>query len=125
MPDIHDSEILEINVKFREEKIDLLLISDTDKSFKVSFEEVFSYNFEEPNSYSVLYDIANIKDLTSVKATEENFKEKQKQLLNSNAFRSMQEYNDFLLSNNYSLFVIHSSVGLHGTIVAKDMIVSP
>ncbi|MFC4651856.1 hypothetical protein ACFO26_02960 [Lactococcus nasutitermitis] len=124
MKDIHDSEILELSIKFREEKLVLNLISDSNEEFSIDFTEVFCFEFEEPNSYTVLYDITKIDTLDKVIATDNNFDEKLKNVMNSNLFRTPEDYNDLLLSGGYNLYVLHSSVGMHGTIIAKSMIVS-
>ncbi|MDR0298966.1 MAG: hypothetical protein LBI13_02635 [Streptococcaceae bacterium] len=122
MKNIHDSEILNFSLNLKEKKLELKLLSDTNEEFIVEFLDVFSYSFDEPNSYTILYDITQMaekKDLLI--ASKKELIDARKHLVESSWFGTAEDYNDFLIKNDYQGYLIYSSIGMHGLVIAKEM----
>lgn len=121
--DTHDREIVEIRIKAREEKIELIL-SETDSVAQkvLEFHDVIEARLEGIYFQNVILDITEDQIESFLIKNIDDFKERKRGLLNLEImFDSYEDYNRYLLENHYKLFSILASVGLNGWIICKDI----
>ncbi|MDR0298982.1 MAG: hypothetical protein LBI13_02715 [Streptococcaceae bacterium] len=118
MKDIHDSEILEVRTKLKEREVELLLKSDTNEDFKVVFKDVFSFLIENPLTTSIVLEI-NEFPTEKFYITDDKLRTVDKQLMVHARFIDSDSYNRAI--KDYKSYIISSSLGLNGWIIAKEM----
>lgn len=121
--DIHDKEIIEIRIKGREEKIELILSEADSVAQKVlEFHDVIEARLEGIYFQNVILDITEDQIKSFLIKNIDDFKERKSGLLNLEIrFDSYEDYNRYLLENHYKAFSILASVGLNGWIICRDI----
>ncbi|MGX1195231.1 hypothetical protein [Metabacillus sp. SLBN-84] len=117
---IHDSKILTYQVDFENSCIEMKAVDEFGTKAKLLFNDVFAHYFENQLPGSILFDITegDIKD----------FAEDHKELLKESKdygwpmdYRNVKELTDHIVKNRYIYYIVESSYGLNGWILARGM----
>ncbi|WP_252250315.1 hypothetical protein [Clostridium sp. ZBS13] len=122
MFNIHDNEIVSYKVDLKNQKItihtednDLKLIKSTD----IIFSDVLAHFFENQLNGSVIFDIGEYNINQFVNENSELL-EKQKNYCWPIDYNTIEELTEKLLKDKYCYYVISSSYGLSGWVLAKN-----
>lgn len=119
MLSVHDYEIIEYKMNFRTKM--LTIDANLDDNFRrIKFIEVLAYKFSDEIPYSTILDIDRI-DI-------QHFFENNKELLNSKKnsgwpiiYQTIEELKIKITEEGVNYYVLFSSYGLTGWILAKDL----
>lgn len=121
---VHDNKILSYNVDFINQKLTIETEYDYKKEHtSILFEELLAHHFEDITKDNIIFSVVMI--------SLDWFFEYYKDFL-ENSFKygfptpiagSINELGEFLTSNKYNVFEIDSSVGLHGIVIAKNILI--
>lgn len=120
---IHDNEIVEIRIKAREEKIELIL-SEVDSSIQefLEFQDVIEAHLEGVYIQNVILDILEEQIENFLIKSPDEFINRKRGLMDLEImFDDYEDYNKFLVENHYKVFSIIASVGLNGWIICKNI----
>jgi hypothetical protein len=116
---IHDYEIDGYSVDFKESKIVMEVSLESQKK-QIIFSGVFTYKFEEEMPYSC---ISDLEEMPMVSFFKEN-----KDLLAQNKkyawpvrYNTLEDLNDKIKQANVRYFVLDSSYGLNGWVLAEKV----
>lgn len=117
---IHDNEIISYNVNFNKKEIMFETMSSQKKIIIIKFKGVLAHFFETEMPKSILFDI---EEFEANKMVEENMEllEKTKAYCWPILYNSINELLEKLKFNKYNYYVISSSFGLSGWVLAKTI----
>ncbi|MCZ8520836.1 MULTISPECIES: hypothetical protein [Paenibacillus] len=119
MISIHDNEITSYKVDLKNHKITFHTLSPTNhQEVEVLFVEVLAHQFEAPLEGSIIFGIQEY-ELDRFIDGNRNLLEKQKKYCWPMYYDNMNDLSSFLKKENYLYYVIQSSYGLNGWVVAK------
>ncbi|PZL72642.1 hypothetical protein CI088_10075 [Enterococcus plantarum] len=121
MRSVHDYEITEYSMNFRTKKLTIEATLD-DNSKKIIFTDVLAYEFSDEIPYSTILDIDKI-DI-------QNFFKNNKELLESKKnsgwpviYQTMEELEQKIQKEEVNYYILFSSYGMTGWILAQDITV--
>ncbi|MGM0219106.1 hypothetical protein [Enterococcus sp. AZ126] len=121
MHSVHDYEITEYSMNFRTKKLTIEATLD-DNSKKIIFTDVLAYEFSDEIPYSTILDIDKI-DI-------QNFFKNNKELLESKKnsgwpviYQTMEELEQKIQKEEVNYYILFSSYGMTGWILAQDITV--
>ncbi len=120
MLDVHDNEIVSYEVDFKEKTIILKTISEENEKVKVIFKEVLANFFEEGGRQNIIFDIVTDKIEDFIMENEKMLMEKKNSCWPM-CYDNLNELQKSLEEKKYKYFVIESSHGLSGWVLAKEM----
>jgi hypothetical protein len=122
VPKIHDNEIISYEVHLKNQKIiihteyhELKVV----KSTKIVFSDVLVHFFENELSGSIIFDIKEYS-LNQFFKDNNELLEKQKNYCWPMDYNTIKELTGILLKEQFSYYVISSSYGLSGWVLAKN-----
>lgn len=119
---IHDSEIISYVVDLKSRKIIMHTehhVSTLVKNIDIIFSDVLVHSFNNELSGSIIFDIDKY-DITKFMEDNRGLLEKQKNYCWPMYYDTTEELTNKLLQEQYSYYVISSSYGLSGWILAKS-----
>lgn len=117
MVSIHDSIIKSYTVDLENNKI-YFDCKDDDKNIKIVFTDVLVHFFEDELSGSVLNDIDE-KDIESFLKENKKLLEEREGYCWPMYYKTIEELKENLLNEEYLYYIINSSYGLSGWVLAK------
>lgn len=119
---IHDNEIVSYEVDLKNHQIILhtqYKDSGSIKNTDIIFHDVLVHFFQNELSGSIIFDIEK-SDITLFLKNNSDLLKKQKNYCWPMPYRTEEELTEGLLKGQYSYYVISSSYGLNGWILAKS-----
>ncbi|MDR0298968.1 MAG: hypothetical protein LBI13_02645 [Streptococcaceae bacterium] len=122
MRSFHDYEIKNYKVEINGENSYIEFIVSSDSMTKqIIFDKMLAFKIEDVNNFqNVILDILelNVDSLVQVNSL---FFEKKRDYMWPIDFDTIQDLKDYLVQNSFKAFIISSSLGLNGWIIAKEM----
>ncbi|WNQ12225.1 hypothetical protein MJA45_04015 [Paenibacillus aurantius] len=120
MSNIHDNEIISYEVDLRKHKIILHTIQYRDSACtKLIFSDVLAHLFETHLEGSIILDVEEY-ELSHFIQDNRELLEKQKNSCWPIDYGNFEELTEKLIKEQYAYYVISSSYGLNGWILAKE-----
>ncbi|MDT3427573.1 hypothetical protein J2Z22_003136 [Paenibacillus forsythiae] len=120
MSDIHDNEIISYKVNLKNHTLTLLTVGDHASETQVLFSGVLAHMFETQLEGSIIMDIQKY-ELEYFIRNNFDLLEKQKKSSWPLDYKTSEELYNILLSEKYIYYVVFSSYGLSGWVLAKDL----
>lgn len=121
MKSVHDNEIVSYEVNLKEKRIKLnTVIRNTEEKIEVRFSNVIAHVFEEELPGSIILDIEESNLEKFFKSNQKLLQEK-KDYFWPMIYKTESEFHEKLKNENISYFIIFSSYGLNGWILAENM----
>lgn len=119
MNSVHDNEMISYEVNLKSEYI-VLHTEDRGKAVMVTFSGVLAHLFEDHLNGSILLDISDYEIEQFVDRNKELFGKQSpyRWLLN---YESMDELKEILIKKQYKCYIICSSYGFNGWVLAKEL----
>lgn len=122
MTQIHDSEIVSYEVDLKNSKLRLNLQQHELENLKhidVVFNVVLVHFFETALQGSIIFDVEE-RGIDKFIKENSNLLNKQKEYSWPIDYNDVKELNDLLVNNQYRYYIITSSYGLNGWVIAKN-----
>ncbi|MEK3806070.1 hypothetical protein MHB63_05690 [Bacillus sp. FSL H8-0547] len=117
---LHDSKILSYQVDFENSCIEMKAIDEFGKKAKLLFDDVFAHYFEDQLPGSILFDITE-GDLKDFAGDHKELLQKSKDYGWPMDYRNVEELSNYLVKNRFIYYIVESSYGLNGWILARRM----
>lgn len=118
MKNIHDNIIVKYVVDFEENKITFYTKTEGGKKVSIVFEDILVYFFEEQLKENIIFDINERGYKEFISDNMEILKEK-RDFGWPIIYNDIEELNIFIERNEYKYYVLNSSIGMNGWVVAK------
>lgn len=117
---IHDNKIESYKVDFLGKKITLKTVNERNEEVDIIFKDVLTHFFEDSSHQNIIFDIKTCTIENFILDNSQLIKDKRKLCwpLDSN---SVEDLSNKLEKQEYKYFVIESSNGLSGMVLAKQM----
>lgn len=119
---VHDNEIINYKVDFKKNEITFETIDVSDKTVMIVFKDVLVHQFETEMPNSIIFDIEKYDLEKMVKDNKELLEQKK-----AFCWPPIGDYNDTddlikkLKNDKYNYYIIESSLGLSGWVLAKSL----
>lgn len=120
MVSIHDNEIVSYEVNFKKGRIKINTKNSQENSIVILFDEVLTHLFKHEMSNSILFDIEKYEMEEFIKYNEKLLNETKDYCWPIN-YDTIKELKNKLIEGKYNYYVISSSLGLNGWVLAKEM----
>ena len=120
MVSIHDNEIVSYEVNFKKGRIKINTKNSQENSIVILFDEVLTHLFKHEMSNSILFDIEKYEMEEFIKYNEKLLNETKNYCWPIN-YDTIKELKNKLIEWKYNYYVISSSLGLNGWVLAKEM----
>ncbi|MNC02091.1 hypothetical protein D3C81_793250 [compost metagenome] len=120
MANIHDNEIISYNVDLKNHKITIQTVQNPSrKSISIVFHDVLAHLFETQLEDSIILDITKYELSLFINENRELL-EKHRKSCWPMEYNTFEELEKKLMSEQYGYYVILSSYGLNGWVLAKN-----
>ena len=120
MVSIHDNEIVSYEVNFKKGRFKINTKNSQENSIVILFDEVLTHLFKHEMSNSILFDIEKYEMEEFIKYNEKLLNETKDYCWPIN-YDTIKELKNKLIEGKYNYYVISSSLGLNGWVLAKEM----
>ncbi|KOP67207.1 hypothetical protein AMS62_19595 [Bacillus sp. FJAT-18019] len=119
MTSVHDNEVISYEVNLKNKHI-VINTENREKTVKIRFSNVMAHLFEDHLYGSILLDIENYEIDEFIKGSKDLF-EKHKPYCWPVNYESIDELKELLYKEQYKCYIISSSYGFNGWVLAKEM----
>ncbi|MCU6711560.1 hypothetical protein M6D81_22955 [Paenibacillus sp. J5C_2022] len=120
MKSVHDNVVISYEVNLRDRYIEINTETDKDIEVKIKFYDVMAHLFEDHLYGSILFDIERYEIDSFLKGNKEIL-EKRKPYCWPTYYESLDELRELLIKDEYKYYVIGSSYGFNGWVLAKKI----
>jgi len=120
MLDVHDNEIISYNVDYKKQKLTLNTTDYKDENIIIEFQGFLTHKFELGYQQNVISDLEEHGIEAMIEENEELLKET-KCYCWPMYFDNLEHLKEKLKANQYKYYVIESSIGLCGWVLARNM----
>ncbi len=117
---IHDNIIIKYIIDFENGNIVIYTLSENGEKINIIFEGILAYLFENQQKNNIILDIEE-KDREKFITDNNELLERQRNFGWPIMYKDMEDLKLVLEVNRYNYYVLNSSCGMNGWIVAKKM----
>lgn len=117
---MHDNIIIKYIIDFENGNIVIYTLSENGEKINIIFEDILAYLFENQQKNNIILDIEE-KDRKKFITDNNELLERQRNFGWPIMYKDMEDLKFVLEANRYNYYVLNSSCGMNGWIVAKKM----
>ncbi len=118
LENIHDNTIIKYSVDFENSKIIINTINEDGERIDIIFEDILTCAFEEQQKNSIILDI---EERTSREFINDNIELLKRDYGWPIVYNNIEELNRIIEAQKYKYYILQSSFGLSGWVVAKTI----